>query len=374
MAICDVCEKKTLLPERFGSVNICKVCFLKANGLLWKYQYDRYGDIEKQRQKALNIAYKQNFPERVIIAINEYFIHQLDTTLECNCCKEYVKKLNKFGNICICRQCFSKIDTDAWRKTKYEDNIDVENNRQRVLDIAEKYNFSSATISEINLHFDRFLQKGLLFTIDGKCGQKIKVFETHCVLTTKDQFDVETFSKLYGKVLKKRHPKESMFSNGAAKALARNVLTGGIVRTGINLATSAAINATADAVDPEKGMFRVVKGDFRIDYSTYSYVEFQRNCDEDIGFIRFVNTVCGGNPLEDIIFFFMGENTKPEAAFNSILIGISTEKNATLIQKQKIGSEHVSVADEILKYKNLLDMGAITQEEYDAKKRELLGS
>ncbi|EQE95041.1 short C-terminal domain protein, partial [Clostridioides difficile CD129] len=31
-----------------------------------------------------------------------------------------------------------------------------------------------------------------------------------------------------------------------------------------------------------------------------------------------------------------------------------------------------STADEILKYKNLLDMEAITQEEFDAKKKELL--
>ncbi|MCI1664768.1 MAG: SHOCT domain-containing protein [Atopobiaceae bacterium] len=31
-----------------------------------------------------------------------------------------------------------------------------------------------------------------------------------------------------------------------------------------------------------------------------------------------------------------------------------------------------SPADEILKYKNLLDMGAITQQEYDAKKKQLL--
>lgn len=33
----------------------------------------------------------------------------------------------------------------------------------------------------------------------------------------------------------------------------------------------------------------------------------------------------------------------------------------------------VSPANEILKYKQLLDMGAITQEEYDAKKKQLLG-
>ncbi|MBF9874628.1 SHOCT domain-containing protein, partial [Clostridioides difficile] len=31
-----------------------------------------------------------------------------------------------------------------------------------------------------------------------------------------------------------------------------------------------------------------------------------------------------------------------------------------------------STADEILEYKNLLDMEAITQEEFDAKKKELL--
>lgn len=33
----------------------------------------------------------------------------------------------------------------------------------------------------------------------------------------------------------------------------------------------------------------------------------------------------------------------------------------------------ISEADEILKYKQLLDDGAITQEEYEAKKKQLLG-
>ena len=36
-------------------------------------------------------------------------------------------------------------------------------------------------------------------------------------------------------------------------------------------------------------------------------------------------------------------------------------------------NENISVADEIKKFKELLDMGAITQEEYDEKKKELLG-
>ena len=39
-------------------------------------------------------------------------------------------------------------------------------------------------------------------------------------------------------------------------------------------------------------------------------------------------------------------------------------------QKQE---SQISVADEIKKFKELLDMGAITQEEFDAKKKQLLG-
>lgn len=35
-------------------------------------------------------------------------------------------------------------------------------------------------------------------------------------------------------------------------------------------------------------------------------------------------------------------------------------------------SSPFSVADELLKFKQLLDMGALTQEEFDAKKKELL--
>lgn len=36
-------------------------------------------------------------------------------------------------------------------------------------------------------------------------------------------------------------------------------------------------------------------------------------------------------------------------------------------------SNEISVADELLKFKGLLDAGAITQDEYDSKKKELLG-
>ena len=67
MAKCDACGKMSLVPEKFGDVLICKGCFMKLNGLLWRYrQYDRRDDVEKQRGKVIALAKNQNFPENVI--------------------------------------------------------------------------------------------------------------------------------------------------------------------------------------------------------------------------------------------------------------------------------------------------------------------
>ena len=49
---------------------------------------------------------------------------------------------------------------------------------------------------------------------------------------------------------------------------------------------------------------------------------------------------------------------------------IADKNNST--HASQADSQSVSTADEILKYKQLLDMGAITQEEFNAKKKQLL--
>jgi len=44
-----------------------------------------------------------------------------------------------------------------------------------------------------------------------------------------------------------------------------------------------------------------------------------------------------------------------------------------LLEKRKQATSHFSAADEILKFKQLLDAGIITQDEFDIKKRQLIG-
>ena len=78
----------------------------------------------------------------------------------------------------------------------------------------------------------------------------------------------------------------------------------------------------------------------------------------------------------DIIY----SNTFPMALFNIYMIAtvvISFVKRAKLIVGEEIAPSTNSItsstnADELKKYKDLLDSGAITQEEYDIKKKELL--
>ena len=377
MAKCDVCGKTSLLPEKFGEVNVCKVCFLKANGLFWKRQYERYEDAQKQRSKALENVNKLEFPQRVIEAIDQFFVNQMDTMLQCDCCGQSVQHLQLLGKANICKDCFGKINSLAWNETEYDDNEGVEKNRQKVLKIATKNGFPPIVVDGINKHFDNKIQKGLICFVNGGKGQKLKVFNTHCVLITTGNFDVETISELYGKALKSTQPKESIFSNGVAKSLARNVLKGGIVKAGINLATSAAINATADKISPEKGIFRVIKGDYTINYTEYDFVDYQK-CDEnEVGFIRFRSSRGGGRQSEDIIFFFGSDDNKIDKAYEAIREGISlsrypcinVQEDVTTTQKNNIKS----IADELLKLKNLLEEGIITQQEFDVLKKDLIG-
>ena len=382
MAKCDVCGKNSLLPEKFGGVNICKICFMKVNGPFWKHQYDRHEDAEKHRCKALEAAHKRNFPQPAVSAINDFFMAQMNSMLVCDCCGLPVQYRQPLGNANICKDCFGKINTSAWKATEYEDNEAVEKNRKKVLMIASKNNFPPIVVEAINQHFDSKIQKGLLYVIDGGEGQKLKVFVDHCVLITDDnKFDIDTTSVAYAKALKSGQPKESLISNSAAKTLARSVLCGGIVKAGISLATSAVIDAAADKYAPEKAKFKVTMGSFKINYQTYTYVERQKVGDCEIGFIRFVNGRTGGRQNDDVLFFF-GENTsKLDKAYKAICEGIDAAaqpvvQELPVAQKpvaQPVTATSSSVADEILKFKQLLDMGAITQEEYDAKKRELLG-
>lgn len=377
MTQCDVCGKKSMLPEKLGSSNVCRICFMKMNGPFWKYRtYDKFDDATKQRAKALEIAKEQNFPEKVLEGINSFFDDQISGMMTCDGCGQKVQTLQEVGDGHLCKKCFSKIKNDGWNKKKdeYEDNNEVEEKKNKTLQSARQQQFPPIIIEGINKHFDAMIEKGLFCSIDGDEEQILKVYDTHCVLITDEDIDVDMASKKYGAALKKSQPSGDLISSNTVVKAAHSLLTGGIVKAGITLATDAAASTVINKI-PTKAAFMVHKGKFTIEYKNYSHVEYQNIGDYEnaVGYIRFVNQY---NHDEDIVFLFSSKENKSKQAFRFVTDKIKqaheeTSKSQVIMEESVVSA--VDPIEEIKKYKELLDLGILTEEEFNTKKKELLG-
>lgn len=136
-----------------------------------------------------------------------------------------------------------------------------------------------------------------------------------------------------------------------------------------------------------KGLFAFasqgIKGDTTFFYKNLSGIDYKKPGMTN-GYIRFVtsgtvahNTKTGifSTPLESA----QDPNTVILRAFNRKIPILSEDLYNLIMEKindvqaLKNNVTTVSSADEIAKFKNLLDDGIITQEEFDAKKKQLLG-
>lgn len=71
-----------------------------------------------------------------------------------------------------------------------------------------------------------------------------------------------------------------------------------------------------------------------------------------------------------ILFLGLSNRDELHKAISKLLVERQNKKPATTTIKQETSNSN---ADELKKYKDLLDSGVITQEEFDAKKKQLLG-
>lgn len=117
-----------------------------------------------------------------------------------------------------------------------------------------------------------------------------------------------------------------------------------------------------------------IKGDKTIYYSDLTAVQFKK-AGWTSGHIQF--SLLGGR--ESVGGIFAASSDENTITINSNENEIA-EKMVAYIQEKikearspKVVSTSTSAADEIMKLKNLLEMGIITQEEFDAKKKQLLG-
>ncbi|WP_426450686.1 DUF4429 domain-containing protein [Paenibacillus sp. S-38] len=114
------------------------------------------------------------------------------------------------------------------------------------------------------------------------------------------------------------------------------------------------------------------KGDKSIYLKQISGIQIKPGSSLTNGYIQF--TVSGGNEsTKGIMKATQDENTVMFAKKYNELVDKIKAKIEEMQAESAIVAPSVSAADEIRKFKELLDQGILTQEEFDMKKKQLLG-
>lgn len=130
-------------------------------------------------------------------------------------------------------------------------------------------------------------------------------------------------------------------------------------------------------------MTKGLQGERKIYYADISSIQFKKSSALLSGFIEFYfaghNTQKQGGGLfagttnDNRFTFYNKYLAEMEKARDYIQNKINESRAPQNVVVQAAPAAAVSGADEIIKYKQLLDAGVITQEEFEAKKKQILG-
>ncbi|WP_243423508.1 SHOCT domain-containing protein [Anaerotignum lactatifermentans] len=313
----------------------------------------------------------------------------------CSGCGKKSLMVERYGQVRLCKVCALKVLTPTWKHKEYRTNEEVERQKEKVRMMAEKSGFMPQAIEGLERYFDHLRIEGLVKKLDGGKGQKLVLCEKECMMETTDDFNFKEAEKAYRKIQSGHRgggtPLDEIINSqmaiGILSEVVGSALPGGglvknqIKRAGRNLAAQTISGKLMDETEQRTEVrslaYCIRTGERRAEYSQYDRIQYIEPVGEETyGFLLLQNSRRLDDPAEDVIFFFdSSTETKKEAnqAYGFIKSRLADpmeeEGEEELPPQQTAGN---TLAEEILMYKRLLDLGAITQEEYDAKKKQLL--
>lgn len=292
----------------------------------------------------------------------------------CSACGNSVLIPNKVLGHTLCLKCAKALKVSTWKEKSFETNEEILNMKNDVLLSASSSGLAHNVLQSVSDYFDSQIEEGLLYRFDGDEEQIIKVYKDYCQIITSEDFDESDISKRYARSMKKGMSLESIFSDGAAvKTLAMGLMSKkSLVKTGMSLASSMALNSAIDHYFPGNVEISVMPGIKRINYIDCEDIRFMKH-DTDredcIGAIKFILPSSG-----EYNFFYSYNNSSAKKVctiINELVGEAKLDQQVTERTKSNLVGAS-TVADEIKKFKELLDMEVITQEEFDSKKKQLL--
>lgn len=293
----------------------------------------------------------------------------------CEGCGNNTLVPNKILGHVLCLKCSRSFKYKLWKDKEFETNESLMKTKNNIIHSATNAGVSKKVITTIEQFFDSKFEKGLVCRLNGHEKQQIKVYKEYCQIITYKDFNEDEISKKYEKSLKKGFSIESIISDGTAvKTLAMGLISKkSLIKTGMTIASSVALNSVMDKhLSGNNKEVLVTPGVKTIDYAECEDIQFMKHDSERDGCIGMLKFILRSST--EYYFFFSHENSAVKQIYVTIneLINDAKTKNKVNERTRENLVNSSTVADEILKFKNLLDLGAITQEEFEAKKKQLL--
>ncbi len=219
----------------------------------------------------------------------------------------------------------------------------------------------------------------------------LKVFANHCIITTKSEGKKNELENMFYQFDNEddQDDEDEIFSFDDKRNLVRGLMSGKIVQAGIGAAVSATLNqqekekkAEKKINDRHKKVARLISvGERRVDLRNILEVETYSKANTTNGYLRFVKKTAGENRLYNCEYFFFNNSTpfetkkikqKVESIKNIINERIISVEQEQKVVKKTSEKQKTDVFEEIRKFKQLLDEGIISEEEFNAKKKQLL--
>lgn len=310
--------------------------------------------------------------------------------VKCDVCGSNSMLPDKFGNIVLCRVCSMKILAPTWRNKVYGSYEEVEKQRLKIVESSKSKGFPEHVVEGLSSYINSFKKDGVIESFDGGVGQSLVVYEDKIVIDANKSLEYSDINKAFQNILKGKRGGTGQFevTPEAVGKIATDVILGTL--TGgkgslVKKAVKSVGKSVATNVLSNKDVSKIFPDVYDLDI-TDKYINIS-----DIANFRVVKPV--GSERYGFVFFDLYQEAHVKNVFvfgeqrvdslSNVLDKLSqlhqkhndqrednSQQNINNQVSQKTTS--VNAYDELIKLKELLDLGILTEEEFQMKKKELL--
>jgi len=252
---------------------------------------------------------------------------------KCMSCGKTTLLTSSFGNVVLCKSCSSLANVSVWSKRDFASLDELRGQKRDAVQRATAGNLSPAIINEIARYFDEYINAGFITSINGKAGQTLKVFEAHCIITTKNDAKKAELENMFYQFDYDEDEDEDdgILSSIDKKNLVKGLMSGKLVQAGIGAAVSATLNqhekekaAEKKSREKQRNIEKLISvGERLVDFRKISAVEMFSKESTANGYLRFINKGAAKNSLYDCEYFFFNNSIPFESKKNQTAIGVN---------------------------------------------------